>query len=407
MESEPIPASLVRELRGALHYLYNPDELGRSALWGLLGVDAARDPLALQTILVEAIDALKPKPGTPTQAPGWRSYRALYHRYTEQFSQAEVAKTLGLSPRQLLRQERAALQVLAAHLWARYGLSSRAPGADRLEEQAASGQHLTRQQELAWLRESLPSEAVDVAQLVEAVLRTADPVLTSLAVRIEWMAPAELPPLLARRGPLRQALLHLLLAAARSAPGGAIHLEVEAQGQKARIMLRAARFLASPLRAEAAGEALALARQLLSVSGGTLEALPANGFAVALTLPAAGQATVLFIDDNADALLLFERSLAGTRYLYAGTRDPQQALTLAAELRPCTIVLDVMLPGIDGWELLGRLRANPATRSVPVIICTIVSEEQLALALGAAAFLRKPVRPEALLAALDAQLPGH
>jgi CheY-like chemotaxis protein len=60
-----------------------------------------------------------------------------------------------------------------------------------------------------------------------------------------------------------------------------------------------------------------------------------------------------------------------------------------------------MLPGLDDWEMLGRLREHPQTHGVPVIICTILPQEQLALALGAAAFLRKPVRREQLLAKLD------
>jgi len=63
--------------------------------------------------------------------------------------------------------------------------------------------------------------------------------------------------------------------------------------------------------------------------------------------------------------------------------------------------LDVMLPGIDGWELLGQLREHPQTSCIPVVVCTILPQEPLALALGAAAFLRKPVSREALLSALD------
>jgi CheY-like chemotaxis protein len=62
-----------------------------------------------------------------------------------------------------------------------------------------------------------------------------------------------------------------------------------------------------------------------------------------------------------------------------------------------------MLPGVDGWEILGRLREHPTTSSVPVIISTILLQEDLALSLGAAGFLRKPFTQTALLAALDQQ----
>jgi CheY-like chemotaxis protein len=67
-------------------------------------------------------------------------------------------------------------------------------------------------------------------------------------------------------------------------------------------------------------------------------------------------------------------------------------------------VLDVMLPGIDGWELLGRLREHPQTKDVPVVVCTILSQQQLALTLGATDFLRKPITRDAFLATLDRQI---
>ncbi len=76
---------------------------------------------------------------------------------------------------------------------------------------------------------------------------------------------------------------------------------------------------------------------------------------------------------------------------------------MAEEFAPRIILLDVMMPGVHDWEPLGRLREHPATRSVPIIVCTILPQEQLALALGAAGFVRKPVSREALLAALDRQ----
>jgi CheY-like chemotaxis protein len=68
------------------------------------------------------------------------------------------------------------------------------------------------------------------------------------------------------------------------------------------------------------------------------------------------------------------------------------------------IVLDVMMPEEDGWMLLGQFREHPRMRGIPIIICTIVPQEQLALSLGAAQFLRKPVTRAMLLAALDRQV---
>jgi CheY-like chemotaxis protein len=101
---------------------------------------------------------------------------------------------------------------------------------------------------------------------------------------------------------------------------------------------------------------------------------------------------------------LVQRYLSDTRYEFRGTTDPQAALAMAEELAPEIIVLDVMLPGVDGWELLGRLRAHPKTHHAAIVICTILPQEQLALTLGATDFIRKPVRRKDLLAVLDRQI---
>ncbi len=66
-----------------------------------------------------------------------------------------------------------------------------------------------------------------------------------------------------------------------------------------------------------------------------------------------------------------------------------------------------MMPDMDGWEALGRLRQHPLTQHVPVIICTILYEQELALSLGASGYLRKPFTREAFLAALDQLSPGE
>ena len=101
---------------------------------------------------------------------------------------------------------------------------------------------------------------------------------------------------------------------------------------------------------------------------------------------------------------LIKRHLEESNYTFVGVSDPRDALAKAVACTPRVILLDVMLPGIDGWELLGRLREHPVTRATPIIVCTILPHERLSLTLGAAAFLRKPFTRAALLAALDTQV---
>jgi CheY-like chemotaxis protein len=152
-------------------------------------------------------------------------------------------------------------------------------------------------------------------------------------------------------------------------------------------------------------ESLSIARQLTDLCQGRL-ILSTEGatFEADLIVPTLEGLPVLVIDDNADTLQLLQRYASGTRYHLIGTRDPKQALKLAEEYSPQIVVLDVMMPDVDGWELLGRLRQHPLVDRTPIIVCTILAQEELALALGANAFIHKPVRRRDFLAALDHQV---
>ncbi len=408
MADHQAPSPLVRQLRWALHHLYDPGELRKSPLVALFGLDMQEGAPALRRILLEAIEALKPRPNVPPQAKGWRIYRALYHRYGEQFAPREVAKALGLSIRQLRRQESVALQVLADYLTSRYGLDPAGLGPEPAppfaEDEETPSEAPSREQELKWLEKSLPSEAVALSEVIPAVLKVAGPLSQALAVSVETALPEPLPRLAVPSGTLRQALLNTLTAAIRAAPGGKVSIGAEAGCGQVRICIRPVAGGATQRTASDYAESLKMATQLLALSGGSLSVEASEEdrpFTARLTLPTAEQAAVLVIDDNADTLQLFQRYLNGTRYPFVGTRDPAQALVLACEVKPQIVVLDVMLPGVDGWELLGRLREDPATHGIPVVVCTILPEEDLALVLGAAAFLRKPVSRTDFLAALQ------
>jgi CheY-like chemotaxis protein len=127
-------------------------------------------------------------------------------------------------------------------------------------------------------------------------------------------------------------------------------------------------------------------------------------FSARLTLPGLEQLPVLVIDDNEDTLEFITRCTSGTRYRALITRDPEKAVSIAQELSPRIILLDVMMPQIDGWKILMRLKNHPATANIPVIICTILAQEELALSLGASSFVRKPFTRQTILAALDHQM---
>jgi CheY-like chemotaxis protein len=200
-------------------------------------------------------------------------------------------------------------------------------------------------------------------------------------------------------------LLNLLTVAIQRAPGSAVRVKTVPQQWQVEIEVRCTGLTPapdSPSDDEAAS--LDMARRLAELTKSTLNyTLDRDAFAATLTASTLEGWPVLVIDDNADTLQLMERYASGTRYRFVGTQDPEQALTLAEQLAPQVIVLDVMMPQIDGWRVLSQLRQYPLTRNTPIIVCTILAQEALALSLGASAFIRKPVTRQLLLQALDRQ----
>jgi signal transduction histidine kinase/DNA-binding response OmpR family regulator len=129
--------------------------------------------------------------------------------------------------------------------------------------------------------------------------------------------------------------------------------------------------------------------------------------AAAIVTPEPGEEpVVLVIDDDPNALDLLRRTLqgAGVRVVTAG--DGEEALNLARTLHPAAITLDVLMPGMDGWEVLGELKGDPETCEIPVIMVTMTDDRNLGYALGATEFLTKPVRRDQLVALLDRYATG-
>ena len=110
---------------------------------------------------------------------------------------------------------------------------------------------------------------------------------------------------------------------------------------------------------------------------------------------------ILVIDDNFDVGQLFERYTFNTRFKIYYLSNADYVFNVVEECQPKAILLDVMMPSKDGWEILGRLRQHPLTSRLPIVICTVLHEEELALALGASAFLTKPVSRASLLKVLN------
>lgn len=118
-------------------------------------------------------------------------------------------------------------------------------------------------------------------------------------------------------------------------------------------------------------------------------------------------ATLLIVDDSPENLIMLSESLR-SRYQVKVVNSGEKALRAAGSIpRPDLILLDILMPEMDGFEVLSHLRDNPSTRDIPVIIITALNQEQdelLGLHRGAVDYITKPFKPEIVMARVNTQL---
>jgi len=124
-------------------------------------------------------------------------------------------------------------------------------------------------------------------------------------------------------------------------------------------------------------------------------------------LPVAPDAPlIMVVDDDAHSLEISTLYLSNAGYRVCHAMNGEDALLLVRKKRPFLILLDVMMPGKDGWEVLQELKLDAETADIPVIMCTVSENEELCIALGATDYLAKPINRELLASKLGALSKG-
>ncbi|HEV8634245.1 MAG TPA: response regulator, partial [Chloroflexota bacterium] len=292
-------------------------------------------------------------------------------------------------------------------------------------------------------RMELRPESVDVAELVRGALATVEP----LAARKSIALSASLDgagTLRADAGKLRQILLNLLSNAIKFTPdGGRVEVVTRRSDGELELVVVDSGIGIAPedqarvfdefqqvdsgvsRRHEGTGLGLALSRRLAELHGGRIwvESAPGRGSAFHVALPppaerdgaepvrpeastappeaaADDRRPILVVEDDSTSRGLLCLYLARGGYRTETAADGAEAIAKALALRPIAITLDILLPGIDGWEVLRALKSDERTCDIPVVIASIVDDEPLGYALGATDYFVKPIDRHALLARL-------
>ncbi|HNT23061.1 MAG TPA: response regulator [Anaerolineales bacterium] len=386
------------QIRELLGHLYDHAALETHALTGVLKVPSghpgSRGEYVRQAVL-EAIERLKPVGREPSQgAPEWRPYLILYKRYVDGLSPQELSEYLSLGDRQLRRDHSRAVQALAGLLW------------DAWQVQENAGEPQKAGPKGAQTFEIHP-ERLDLKSLVQGVVSTMERRAVQEGIDLRLFISENMDAVMADRIVLRQIMISLLSYAFRLQSNGKVGMDVLDMGEQVEIHLRAALEDGWSDHVDEEQDALLKSARYWSEqqSAGLEVFFPrrtqAGEARLVLALPRGLRPVILVVDDQAPTLRMYQRYLSRYAFDVVGVSDPTQVLALARKLRPQLITLDVMMPHVDGWELLQALQADGFTSQIPVVVCSAWEEPELARSLGAAYFLKKPITQRDLLAVLE------
>jgi CheY-like chemotaxis protein/anti-sigma regulatory factor (Ser/Thr protein kinase) len=301
-------------------------------------------------------------------------------------------------------------------------------------------------------RLQLEPESINLNTLLTDMQRGLEPLAVAKRQGFVLEIPQELPPIIADRAKVKQILYNLLSNAIKfTKEGGRVGVRARyscsdhtqpqieiavwdsgigiAPEDLKRVFLEFEQLDSSYVRQqEGTGLGLALTRRLVEAHGGrvwvestvgvgstftfVLPALPVSSKAdAAAVLPVRirGQdrqrPLILVVEDDNTGWELLNHYLVENGYAVAHAGTGAEALELARRLKPAAISLDILLPDDHGLQVLSKLRADPETRDIPVVVVSITDDRELGLSAGAASWLVKPVQRSQFIEALDRVMP--
>jgi adenylate cyclase len=284
-------------------------------------------------------------------------------------------------------------------------------------------------------------EPIDIQAMVTEVLSIVRPLADKSENVVEVVCPADIGSFRSDQTKVKQCLLNLMSNANKFTDKGTLTLAVAHEGgsqvcfrvsdtgvgmtqeQLGRLFEAFSQADASTTkRFGGTGLGLAITKRFCTMLGGdvTVESTPGKGTTFIIRLPdqgvaataveapapaaaADGRTTVLVVDDDPSVRGLLTKTLEKEGYRVVSAGNGVEALALAREHRPQAITLDVLMPQMDGWSALKEFKADATLRDIPVIMVSVLNERGMAIPMGAADYVTKPVDRQRLAEILREQ----
>jgi CheY-like chemotaxis protein len=394
----------MEQVRDAYEHLYDLVYLRSHPLVECLLIDAkqGRHERAWQfhELLINALDELDPGPQAPVMSKEWRRHRLMVFRFIDGLDPQAVADQLAISLRQYYREFDASIAAISSVLWDLYMDCTAKDASSPVSAEDRETDHLQLLR-LEAARASVAERRTHLGQVVGDITSLLAERLTEHQVHVFTALPAGLPIVTVAQSIVRQLLMAVIGFMAERARDATLRLSARSESDTVELALELTPAPPAELWQVEVQERIDSFREMAALGGGGVTPRQAdNGVGFDIALPCGGDRVILVVDDSEDTLDLISRMLSPYGYVVERATTAAQAIEAAARVQPIAVLVDLMMPGQDGWDLLRALSQRDDTRRLPVIVCSVLQQRELALALGATAYITKPVNSVALVSLL-------
>lgn len=351
----------------------------------------------VRQFMIDAIEQLRPPlKELSLTAPEWRPYIILIKRYIEGMGSQELADLLAISQRQMRRDHHKALTAISEIVWAICYPNEKSDGEEELNPII-----------------EIHNEMIDPIETTKGVYAMLRNQFDQKQIHVEFLPSNGYTPVITDRVILRQVLISLFNDILHNQAGETLQIRCDSSINQVSLEFKSIVNCDScdcdPSSDETNVDEFTAVNYWCERIHSRLEEICINEGATrivkrTLWLPHSDQKIMLVIDDQEPVVNLFQRYLSQTDILIIGVSHPEDAIPLARHLRPALITLDVMMPKMDGWELLQLIKLDEMLNDIPVIVCSAWDDPELSRSLGAQVYLKKPVTQKMLLEAVNSLL---
>jgi CheY-like chemotaxis protein len=381
---EEFDESFIEQVKEALEKLYDFQALQENGLTSQFimhqpgGQPSGAHQLRGQ--IIDAIETLNPGQNVATNSGTVRIYNLIYMHYVGRLTIQQAAWEVGVSLRQAYRDLRRGQELVSAVLWHKLGTESSNP------QQVNSVNA-----ELIRLGDNTTITALQ--ELLESAIRPIQILADKYEIVIQVETPANPILLTTNHIVAQQILTHILSQIIQQVRPASLSIQLFDNNRLMRMQYAD--------DSQPNLEIKPIIQQMMAQINWELDYDGVGGMQEIWLKVSQRNVLLILIDDNEGLTHLLQRYLTDDAYKVMSVPNTEEGLRIIQQVQPDAIILDVMMPGMDGWELLQRLRTGGETQLIPVIICSVINDPELAYALGASQYVPKPVTREALRSALQ------